>query len=196
MSDKAKEITKSIVIFVDTCHRCHEISEILKALDIDCVSLHSMLSQVGRLASLAKFKSMASTILVTTDLAGRGLDIPSVDMVINFDLPRICSDYVHRVGRTARAGRGGQSISFVTQYDVALLQAIENFTGQKMILYDEVKNEDIIPLLNVVSKAMQSVQLNILNSDFLEKEATLKKRKKRQRKQLLRKRQKSGDDDE
>ncbi len=196
VSDKAKEITKSIVIFVDTCHRCHEISEILKALDIDCVSLHSMLSQVGRLASLAKFKSMASTILVTTDLAGRGLDIPSVDMVINFDLPRICSDYVHRVGRTARAGRGGQSISFVTQYDVALLQAIENFTGQKMILYDEVKNEDIIPLLNVVSKAMQSVQLNILNSDFLEKEATLKKRKKRQRKQLLRKRQKSGDDDE
>jgi ATP-dependent RNA helicase DDX49/DBP8 len=186
-----RKIEKSIIIFVDSCHRCHEISEILKVVNIPCVALHSMLTQSGRLISLAKFKSLATNILVATDVASRGLDIPSVDLVINFELPRVCSDYVHRVGRTARAGRGGQSISFVTQYDVALLQTVEESIGQKMVLYDEVKNEDILPLLNVVSKAMQTVQLNILNSDFLEKEATFRKRKKKQRKQLLRKKSKT-----
>ena len=85
-----------------------------------------------RAKNLEKFKSSYSTILVATDVASRGLDIPEVALVVNFDIPRDPKDYVHRVGRTARAGRGGKSISLVTQYDVQLILAIESYTKVKM----------------------------------------------------------------
>ena len=73
------------------------------------------MSQSKRLGALNKFKSGQRKILIATDVASRGLDIPSVDLVINFDLPTNGKDYVHRVGRTARAGRAGRAISIVTQ---------------------------------------------------------------------------------
>jgi ATP-dependent RNA helicase DDX47/RRP3 len=71
----------------------------------------------------------------------RGLDIPSVDIVINFDIPSHSKDYIHRVGRTARAGRAGKSITLVTQYDVELVQRIEAVIGQKMELWPTDKDE-------------------------------------------------------
>lgn len=63
--------------------------------------------------------------MVATDVASRGLDIPSVDLVVNYDIPTNSKDYIHRVGRTARAGRSGKSVTMVTQYDVELFQRIE-----------------------------------------------------------------------
>lgn len=69
---------------------------------IPSVCLHSVLSQKRRLAALGKFKSSLVRVLVSTDVASRGLDIPAVDLVVNYDLPRVPTDYVHRVGRTAR----------------------------------------------------------------------------------------------
>ena len=66
-------------------------------------------------------------MLVATDVASRGLDIPEVDLVINYDLPLNPKDYVHRVGRTARAGRAGRSLSLITQYDIESIQKIEHF---------------------------------------------------------------------
>jgi ATP-dependent RNA helicase DDX47/RRP3 len=71
----------------------------------------------------------------------RGLDIPSVDVVINFDIPTHSKDYIHRVGRTARAGRSGKSITLVTQYDVELIQRIEAVIGKKMDLWPTDKEE-------------------------------------------------------
>ena len=65
---------------------------------------------------------------MATDVASRGLDIPSVELVLNFDVPKNPKDYVHRVGRTARAGRGGTSMTIVSQYDIALIKSIEKFT--------------------------------------------------------------------
>lgn len=76
---------------------------------------------------MAKFKSQHVQILIATDVASRGLDIPKVQVVINFDVPKSPKDYVHRVGRTARAGRGGQATTLVTQYDVKLIQACEAY---------------------------------------------------------------------
>lgn len=70
-----------------------------------------------------------------------GLDIPSVDVVINFDIPTHSKDYIHRVGRTARAGRSGKSITMVTQYDVELIQRIENVVGKKMELWPTDEEE-------------------------------------------------------
>ena len=70
-----------------------------------------------------------------------GLDIPAVDIVINFDIPTHSKDYIHRVGRTARAGRAGKSVTLVTQYDVELIQRIEAVTGKKMDLWPTDKEE-------------------------------------------------------
>lgn len=80
------------------------------------------MSQNKRLGALNKFRSKNRSILIATDVASRGLDIPHVDVVINFDLPTDSKTYIHRVGRTARAGKAGKSISFVSQYDVELYQ--------------------------------------------------------------------------
>ena len=74
------------------------------------------------------FKSNLRKILIATDVASRGLDIPYVNLVVNFDVPKNPKDYVHRVGRTARAGRGGTSITLVTQYDIKLILACEEYT--------------------------------------------------------------------
>lgn len=88
---------------------------LLRSLGFGAVPIHGKLSQAKRLGALNKFKSKSNSILVATDVASRGLDIPHVDVVINFDIPTHSKDYIHRVGRTARAGRSGKAITFVTQ---------------------------------------------------------------------------------
>jgi ATP-dependent RNA helicase DDX47/RRP3 len=72
------------------------------------------MNQVKRLGALTKFKSGEKKILFATDVASRGLDIPNVDLVLNYDIPANAKDYIHRVGRTARAGRAGKAVTFVT----------------------------------------------------------------------------------
>lgn len=130
----------------------------LRTLGFPAVPLHGQLSQSQRLGSLNKFKTGGRKVLVATDVASRyvhrnttpfydltigdsGLDIPSVDVVINFDIPTHSKDYIHRVGRTARAGRAGKSITVVTQYDVELLQRIEKVIGKKLELFPTSKEE-------------------------------------------------------
>lgn len=186
-SDQSKILSSSIMIFVGTCRRCQEISETLIEVGIDCVALHSMMPQSKRIASLAKFKSHFCRIMISTDVAGRGLDIPSVDLVINMDLPKLTTDYVHRVGRTARAGRGGRALSMVTQYDVDLVHAIEECTGQILEKSVEVTEDEVVSLLNPVSKAMRVAQLKLLEAGFEEQAEIFTKRRRKQRRQHLRK---------
>ena len=116
-----------------------------------------------------------------------GLDIPQVDLVINFDLPKVSSDYVHRVGRTARAGRAGRSVSLITQYDVELVKSIEAYTGIQLTLSTDVSETDIVPLLNPVAKAKREAEQKLLEVGFDTQLDGFKKKKKRQKRKQLRK---------
>lgn len=123
---------QSTIIFVATCNNALRVTLLLRNLGFEAVCLHGQLSQAKRLGALNKFKAGQRNILVATDVASRGLDIPNVDMVLNFDIPSHGKDYIHRVGRTARAGKAGRSVSFVTQYDVEAYQRLETLIGQKL----------------------------------------------------------------
>jgi superfamily II DNA/RNA helicase len=193
-----------IIIFVESCSRCHELSLTIQELlrqahrrgfaledssqsELCCVALHGMLTQSQRLQSLQAFRDVTARILIATDVASRGLDLQAVDLVISYDLPRVAADYVHRAGRTARAGRRGTSTTFVTPHDIALLQAIETACETRLVAREDLQLTDTQPLLLPVSKAVQTIQLAILSSDFQEKEERFKERKREQKKKEQRK---------
>ncbi|KAJ3846720.1 P-loop containing nucleoside triphosphate hydrolase protein [Lentinula lateritia] len=125
-------VQNSMIIFVRNVSSAQRLNIVLRILGFAVVPIYGDLSQTQRTGALNKFKSGERKILVATDVASRGLDIPLVDMVINFDMPLNSKDYIHRVGRTARAGRAGKSITFTTQYDIELLQRLETVLGKKL----------------------------------------------------------------
>lgn len=142
------------IIFTRTVNETQRIAILLRTLGFGAIPLHGQLSQSSRLGALAKFKSKSRDILVATDVAARGLDIPSVDFVINLDLPADSKTYVHRVGRTARAGKSGKAISFVTQYDIEIWLRIENALGKK-IEEETIPKDEAMVLLERVSEAQR-----------------------------------------
>jgi ATP-dependent RNA helicase DDX49/DBP8 len=130
-------LTKSVIIFCNRTKTATLLEYMLRMLEHRVTALHSGLKQTDRVGNLARFRAQAARILVATDVAARGLDIPEVGLVINFDVPRDPDDYIHRVGRTARAGRVGMSITLIGQRDVELVLAIEERVGSKMDEYAE-----------------------------------------------------------
>ncbi|XP_077308587.1 putative ATP-dependent RNA helicase DDX47 isoform X3 [Lithobates pipiens] len=113
-----------------------------------------------RLGALNKFKAKSRSVLLATDVASRGLDIPHVDVVINFDIPTHSKDYIHRVGRTARAGRSGKAITFVTQYDVELFQRIEQIIGKKLPAFP-TQEEEVMLLNERVAEAQRFARVEL-----------------------------------
>jgi ATP-dependent RNA helicase DDX49/DBP8 len=142
---------------------------LLIELNYNVTMLHSQLTQRKRIANLAKFKSHHVNIMVATDVASRGLDIPSVQFVLNFDVPRAPKDYVHRVGRTARAGRGGSALTFVTQYDVQLVLSIENYIGTKIEKRNDVEDKKATDDLAHISKVMGVVRIKMSEQGITDK---------------------------
>lgn len=104
---------KRIVVFVARKETAHKLRIVLGLLGMQVGELHGSLTQEQRLQSVNNFKSLQVPVLICTDLASRGLDIPKIEVVINFDMPKTYEIYLHRVGRTARAGREGRSVTFV-----------------------------------------------------------------------------------
>lgn len=150
----------SFMIFCSTCNNTVRTALMLRALGMAAVPLHGQMSQNKRLAALNKFKAKSRSILISTDVASRGLDIPHVDVVINFDIPTHSKDYIHRVGRTARAGRAGKACTFVTQYDVELYQRIEHLLGKKLPLYP-CEQDEVMALQERVSEAQRTAKLEL-----------------------------------
>merc|ERR1719296_169294 len=150
---------QSILVFGATCNNVQRLALMLRNLGVPAVCLHGQMSQPKRLGALNKFKAGSGAaggrdILICTDVASRGLDIPSVDVVINFDLPGHRKDYIHRVGRTARAGRSGKAVAMVTQYDVEVYQRLEHLLGTRL---PECKlaEEEVLLLLERVNEAQR-----------------------------------------
>ncbi|KAJ5211996.1 ATP-dependent RNA helicase dbp8 [Penicillium cinerascens] len=125
-------VSKPAIIFCNHTKTADLLERLLRRLGHRATSLHSLLPQSERTSNLARFRAAAARVLVATDVASRGLDIPSVSLVINFDVPRNPDDYVHRVGRTARAGRAGEAVTLVGQRDIELVLAIEQRVGRPM----------------------------------------------------------------
>ncbi|XP_061605834.1 probable ATP-dependent RNA helicase DDX47 [Phyllopteryx taeniolatus] len=150
----------SFIIFCSTCNNAQRVALLLRNLGITAIPLHGQMSQNKRLGALNKFKAKSRSVLLATDVASRGLDIPHVDCVINYDIPTHSKDYIHRVGRTARAGRSGKSITFVTQYDVELFQRIESLIGKKLPAFP-THEEEVMMLVERVSEAQRFARLEM-----------------------------------
>nr|CAG31485.1 hypothetical protein RCJMB04_6o15 [Gallus gallus] len=151
----------SIIIFTKTCKECQILNMMLRKFSFPSVALHSMMKQRQRFAALAKFKSSIFKILIATDVAARGLDIPTVQVVINHNTPGLPKIYIHRVGRTARAGRNGISITMVTQYDIHLVHAIEEEIKLKLQEFsvEEKLVLDILTHVNVTRRECEIVSV-------------------------------------
>ncbi|KAK4570146.1 ribosomal RNA processing protein [Recurvomyces mirabilis] len=135
---------QTCILFTRTINETQRLAFLLRALGRSAIPLHGQLNQSARLGALNKFRAGHRDILVATDVAARGLDIPSVDLVLNFDLPPDSKTYVHRVGRTARAGKSGVAISLVTQYDIELYMRIERALGKKLEEHPSEKDEVMV----------------------------------------------------
>ena len=123
---------EQVLVFSRTKHGANRIAEFLEKNNIQAAAIHGNKSQGARTRALANFKSGNVRVLVATDIAARGLDIEQLPQVVNVDLPEVAQDYVHRIGRTGRAGATGQAISLVSADELHLLQDIERLT-QKLL---------------------------------------------------------------
>ncbi|WP_026614018.1 DEAD/DEAH box helicase [Ensifer aridi] len=129
---RAQDDLKNAIIF---CNRKKDVAELFRSLDrhgFSVGALHGDMDQRSRMTMLANFKDGNIKLLVASDVAARGLDIPDVSHVFNFDVPIHAEDYVHRIGRTGRAGRSGASFTIVTKRDAKFSDAIEKLIGQKV----------------------------------------------------------------
>ncbi|HOZ53163.1 MAG TPA: DEAD/DEAH box helicase [bacterium] len=137
-----------VLIFVRTRHGATNLTEKLNSNGFQASEIHSNLSFNQRKTSLANFKDGTKRILVATDVAARGLDINDIQLVVNYDLPDNSEDYVHRIGRTARAGKGGKAISFSLPHQRRDIQKIERLIKKNLLImkidFDRGKMEKIV----------------------------------------------------
>ncbi|ODV63642.1 ATP-dependent RNA helicase DBP8 [Ascoidea rubescens DSM 1968] len=163
-------LEKSAIIFVNRTRTAEILRRILRLLELTVVSLHSEMPQSERVNSLHRFKAGAARILIATDVASRGLDIPTVELVVNYDIPADPDDFIHRVGRTARAGRKGDSISMIAPNDIQRIISIESKVNKKMTITKTVTDDSVIQSsLNKTTRAKRECILDMENENFGEK---------------------------
>jgi ATP-dependent RNA helicase RhlE len=152
-----KKRWRQALVFVKTRRGVEQLLETLLGENISADSIHGDKPQPARLRALERFKAGEVRILVATDVAARGLDIEDLPHVINFDLPIVAEDYIHRIGRTGRAGATGEAISFVCADEVDLLAAIETLTRQTLQRIDEpgFEPDHRVPITNASGQVVK-----------------------------------------
>ncbi|KDR83799.1 hypothetical protein GALMADRAFT_133209 [Galerina marginata CBS 339.88] len=168
-SEDEPEQPPPTIIFCAKPRTAAYLTLLLKTLMIRSTALHSRLTQRERLSSLSLFRSSVVPVLISTDVGARGLDIEDVAIVINWDLPNEPEEYIHRVGRTARAGKGGIAISFVTERDEERILKIEDRIKTK--LEEMTLPEDkVLDKLSAVSTAKRLANMELHDSNFGQRE--------------------------
>lgn len=127
------EAGHQVLVFSRTKHGADNIARYLSRRGIACESIHGDKSQNARQRALSNFKEGRSNVIIATDIAARGIDIKGLDLVLNFDLPDVPETYVHRIGRTGRAGCEGRAIAFCSSEEAPMLREIEKLTGIKLV---------------------------------------------------------------
>jgi ATP-dependent RNA helicase RhlE len=122
----------NVLVFTRTKHRANRLAEILKKNGVQCDRIHGNRSQVQRTDVLGRFKAGELPVLVATDIAARGIDVEALSHVVNFDVPVVTDDYIHRVGRTGRAEAEGDAVTFVSEQELGDLHAIEKAVGGRL----------------------------------------------------------------
>jgi ATP-dependent RNA helicase RhlE len=123
---------KQVLVFCRTKHGANRLAQQLSRDGINADAIHGNKSQNARERALGEFKDGKLRVLVATDIAARGLDIEALPHVVNYDLPHVAEDYVHRIGRTGRAGAEGEAVSFVSAEERPLMAAIERLMNRKV----------------------------------------------------------------
>jgi ATP-dependent RNA helicase RhlE len=142
----AVDSRRQALVFSRTKHGADKLTTHLERFGFRCAAIHGNKSQGQRTRALRDFKDGRVTILVATDIAARGLDIEQLPVVVNFDLPMVAEDYVHRIGRTGRNGAEGQAISLVTQEEAGLLRDIQRVLGRDIAIEPIAGFEPVRPL--------------------------------------------------
>ncbi|KAJ1984082.1 putative RNA helicase [Dimargaris verticillata] len=167
------------IIFVPTCRDCEQLRLMLRELEIRCTAIHSKMRQKDRVSSINRFKSSTVKVLLATDVASRGLDIPSVQLVINYNVPLYPAVYIHRVGRTARAGRYGMAISMVTEDDAPSVLRIEERIGRQLDQYP-VEEKKVMDKFRQVNRAKGNSAVQMYTAKFGERDLIYKLKERRQ----------------
>ena len=123
---------RQVLVFCKTKHGANRLAQQLERAGVEADAIHGNKAQNHRTRTLARFKDNELRVLVATDIAARGLDIEALPHVVNYDLPHVAEDYVHRIGRTGRAGVEGEAVSLVTHEDRSLMAAIEKLMNRKV----------------------------------------------------------------
>ncbi|CAE6432496.1 unnamed protein product, partial [Rhizoctonia solani] len=157
------------IIFVSKPRTAAYLAKLLQTLGIRATALHSRLKQRERLNSLNLFRSRVVPVLISTDVGARGLDIADVALVVNWDFPSAPEEYTHRVGRTARAGRNGMAISFVTERDEEKIHKVEARIGTPLTELN-LPEDKVLEGLNAVSTAKRIANMELHDSEFGKRE--------------------------
>jgi len=171
-----------ILVFVRTKVRAERVLKALERVDIKSETLHGDKDQQNRFDVLNRFRSGETLILITTDVSSRGIDIEGVEFVVNYDLPEIPENYVHRVGRTGRGTHKGNALSFCSDEENELLGEIEEFLGQKIQIL-EIKKEEYETTIDFSEQAVDDWKTLLKEDDKKSSEIEqLKRRKKKKKK--------------
>lgn len=138
---------KMFIVFARTKVRVERIVAAMERVGVKTEAMHGGIEQKDRFAIFERFRSGENKVLITTDVAARGIDIPAMDYVINYDLPDDAENYVHRCGRTGRGNKKGQALSFCSESERELLTAIEEYTGEEIEQY-EITKDEYLDILN------------------------------------------------
>ena len=146
------ESIKSVIVFSRTKHGANKIAKDLEKAGIQSAAIHGNKSQNQRQLALNNFKEGNIRVLVATDIAARGIDIDELSHVINYDLPDVAETYVHRIGRTGRAGASGVAITFCDEEEKAMFRSIEKIIGKSIPVLEE-EYEIIQPVVTIQAKS-------------------------------------------